>query len=187
MMPQPQPQQAQPQVKPSQASRVKQDFAQFVSKASTMINSPQTRQQTLAMLRGSDPARQIARGTVVILQQIDTLSRKSGIEILYTVKVVGAYVIVEQLYQLAAVAGFYKLEEAYRMLALSIAVQDYIKAETQAGRINAKQLAVQVQRDMRAMPPEQRKMLTKSMQASPQVAKRYNKEVREGKFANGGE
>lgn len=182
--------QAQPpqagQVKPSNAARIKQDFAQYISKASTIINSPQTRSATLETLKGPDPAKQIANTTVLVMQQIDSLSRKSGIEILDTIKVIGAHVIVEQLYQLANAAGLYKLPEEYRMFALSIAVQNYIKAESKTGRINLKQLSVQIQRDMRSMSPEQRKMISKSMQNIPQTAKKYNKDLRAGKFANGG-
>ena len=192
LIPQQQPQQTAPAAPGPQAKlnasspdKLKQDFAQYVSKATTMINSPQTRAQTLTMLKGSDPCKQVSQAAVIVMQQVDALSRRANIEVRDDIKFVATYVIIEQLAQMASAAGLYKLDKDYCLLAMSMAVQNYIKAEVAAHRVDAKQVAVQMQIAQREMPPEQKKAMADATRRMPEIAKRYQKDLRAGKFRGG--
>lgn len=169
-------------LKASNAQSVKEDFQQYVLQASRLINSPQTRAQVLGMLKGQDPVNKIAATTVMVMQRLDESLRKMGVEMQDAIKAIGAYAIVDQLTKLGEAAGLFKLDDDFQTLALSIATQNYINAEVKAGHINRQQLSVTIQADMRQMPQKMRDTVSKTMTRLPMIAKRYQKEVRDGRL-----
>lgn len=162
-----------PKTKPSQAD-YKGDYERYVSRATILIHSPETRESVLGLLGGKDPVQRVANATVMVMQRIDSASRTSGIEVQDTVKMFAAHEIVKLVIELGEAAGKFKLDESLVELALSVSVQDYIKAEITARRINPQQLKVKMDADIRKLPPEERKEIQKSLQRVQQTARKYS-------------
>lgn len=155
------------------------DVKQYMDKAAMILHDPKTRVTVLQTLKRPDPVKQIAAITVSIMQKLDEMLRQSGIELRDSLKAIGAFVIVADVATFGVEGGaFEKLDKDYVQLAFSIAIQDYVKAEAKAGRINPKALHVAMQADIRRMNPRQRKEIENSMRNLPQIARRYALEQR---------
>jgi len=162
-------------IQPSQAA-VKEDFDKYVARATTLIHSPETTGAVQRMLAGGkDPVSKVAAATVMIMQRLDAAARTSKIEVQDTVKVFGAAEIVNLVSELGEATGvFKKLGTELHELALSVAVQDYVKGEVKAGRIDPKKLQMQMNTDMQKAPPELRKEIEDAQIRIQQTAKKYN-------------
>ena len=160
-----------------QASKadVREDFDRYVARATALIHSPETTGAVQNMLGGPDPVSKIAAATVMVMQRLDSAARASNIEVQDTIKTFGAVEIVNMVIELGEAAGkFGKLDKDLSELALSVAVQDYVKGEIRAGRIDPKRLQVQMDADMRKLPPKQRKEIQASQVRLQQTARKYN-------------
>lgn len=153
---------------------VREDYKKYVAKGMTLMYSPQTRESILNLLKGDDPVQRVADAVVMIMQRIDTATRKANIEVKDSIKVLAAHEFVNQVVEYGNTAGIFKLNKELAELALSVTVQDYVKSETQAGRINPKNLQVAIQADMRKMPPKERKEALASSSRIQQTARKYN-------------
>jgi hypothetical protein len=161
-------------VQPSQAN-VKHDFDNYVAKATTLIHSPETTGAIQNMLTGADPVSKVAAATVMIMQRLDAAARAAGVEVQDTVKVYGAADIVNQVAELGEAAGkFGRLPPKLIELALSVAVQDYVKGEIAAGRIDGQKLQAQMQQDMAKIPQKERQEIQAAQVRILQTARQYN-------------
>ena len=163
-----------PTVQPSTAN-VKHDFDTYVSKATVLIHSPETTGAIQNMLTGRDPVSKVAAATVMIMQRLDSAARAAQVEVQDTVKVFGAVDIVNMVAELGEAAGkFPKFPQKLIELALSVSVQDYVKAEISAGRINGQKLQAQMQADMAKVPAKERQEIQAAQVRILQTAKQYN-------------
>lgn len=161
-------------IQPSQAN-VKHDFDAYVSRAMMLIHSPQTTKAVQDMLGGPDPVSRVAAATVMVMQRLDAASRASNIEVQDTVKVFGAVEIVNMVAELGEAAKkFRKLDQHLHELALAVAVQDYVKGEVKAGRINPQALQAKMQADLAQIPEKERKEIQDSQIRIQQTARKYN-------------
>lgn len=163
-------------IRPSNSDKdsVRADHDRYVTKAIKLIHSPETRESVLKMLKGPNPVQRTADVVVGVMQRIDAAARKEGIEIHDSVKVMGANEILNLVIELGEAAKLIDLSKDLKELALSTAVQDYVKAEISAKRINQKALLVAIQRDIRSMPPKERKEIQKAQLRIQQTARKYN-------------
>ena len=160
-----------------QASKadVKADFDRYVARATTLIHAPETTGAVQNMLAGPDPVSKIAAATVMIMQRLDAAARAQKIEVQDTIKTFAAVEIIGMIEELGVASGkFAKLSKELHELAVSVAVQDYVKGEVKAGRIDAKRLQVQMDADMRKLPAKQRKEIQDSQIRIQMTARKYN-------------
>lgn len=161
-----------PHVKPSSAEG-KADLERYINRAITLIHSPETRGAILNMLTNNDPVQRVADATVMVMQRIDAASRGAGIEVQDTIKMYGANEIVNLVVEFGNAAKKFNITPDLAELALSVAVQDYIKSEVQAGRINAQRLKAKMDIDIRNMPPKMQKEVKDSQMRVQQTARKY--------------
>jgi hypothetical protein len=159
-------------ITPSQ--NFKGDYDKYVAKATMLIHSQETTEAVLNMLSGQDPVQRVANATVMIMQRLDMASRQAGVEVQDTVKMFGAHEIVKMISELGEAANKLKLDDRHQELALSVAVQDYVKGEIAAHRIDPKRLQVQMEADMRKLPPKARQEIQQSQLRIQQTARQYN-------------
>lgn len=163
----------QPKIKAS-SSGDKEDLERYINRAILLIHSPETRQAVLAMLGGENPVQTVADATVMVMQRIDTASRQAGIEVQDTVKMYGAHEIVNLVVEFGNAARKFKLTPDLAELALSVSVQDYVKQEVQAGRINADRLKAKMAADIRKASPKVKKEIQASQTRIQQTARKYD-------------
>ena len=159
--------------KPSQDD-FKNEYTQYVTKATVLIHAPETRDSILNMIGGADPVQSIANASVMVMQRLDLAARNAGIELQDTVRIFGANQVVHMIAEVGDAAGKFKLPERLLELALSVATQDYVKGEIAAHRIDPKKLGIALQNDMRQLPPNQRKQIQLSQIRIKETAMKYN-------------
>ena len=163
-------------IKPSQ-SDPKHDFQQYTDKATVLIHAPETRDAVMNLLKPDNPVQCVANATVMIMQRLDSAARAAGIEVQDSIKCFGANSVVRLIVEVGEAGqrfGAFKFDEAHIELALSTAVQDYVKSEVQAGRIDPQRLKVAMDADIRKMPPRQRKEIQSAQIRIQQTARKYN-------------
>lgn len=164
-----------PPVKATGDNTIKRDFTQYVAKATKVIFSPQTREAIMTTLKGpGDPVQKTADITVMVMQRVDTMVREAGLEMQDSIRIFAGHEIVKSVAEFAEAAAAFKLNDDLVLLATSLAAQDYIKAETKAGRINAKTLEVQMQADLRKMPEKNRREIMEGAKKVQGIARKYN-------------
>jgi hypothetical protein len=162
-------------IQQSQAD-VREDHERYVARATTLIHAPETTAQIQQMLGGGDPVKKIVRASVMIMQRLDTAARQSNLEVHDTVKMFAANEIVGMVAELGeASKKFAKVSPRLLELALSATVQDYIKGEIKAGRINPQKLQTEMQANMRALPEDQRKEAEAAQLRIQQTAREYSR------------
>lgn len=138
-----------------------------------MLHSPQTRDAVLSVLKGKNPVQLVANAVVVVLQKIDNASRKAGIETQDMIKLLAAHEFVSQICEIAEAAKLFALSKDQQELALSVAVQDYVRNEISAGRIDPVRLMAQVEKGMRKLPQKQKAEVFQSINKIKQTASNY--------------
>ena len=161
-----------PQVRPSDADD-REDLKKYIERAIMLIHSDETRGAILSYLKGPDPVQKVADATVMVMQRIDDAARQSGIEVQDTIKMYGAHEILKLVVEFGEAAGYFKMGPDLQELALSVAVQDYIKHEVQSGKINAQRLQAKMQIDIRKMPPKMKAEIQASQARIQQTARKY--------------
>lgn len=158
---------------PQQAA-VLSDLKQYVDKGTMLIHSPETRDPVLKMLEGPDPVQKVADATVMIMQRLDAAGRSAGIEVQDAIKIIGAHQLVDQIVEVGEAARKFKLDQDLTHLALSVTIQDYIKIEVSAKRIDPRKLKVALAAEIRQLPPAKRKEVQQSQARIQQIARKYN-------------
>lgn len=152
----------------------KHDYDNYINKATMLVHSPDTSPAIQNLLTGPDPVQKVADATVMVMQRLDSAARQAGVEVQDSVKIFGANAIVRLIVELGEAAGKFKLDESLIELALSVSVQDYVKGEISAHRIDPQKLNVAMQADIRKLPPKQRKEIQLSQQRVMVTARKYN-------------
>lgn len=157
-------------MKPSLNSNLKIDYTQYLAKGMKILHSRETRDAIMPLLVGDNPVQLVANATIVILQKIDNAARAEGIEVQDTVKLLAAGEFVSQLCEIAEAAKLFALDKDHQQLALAVAVQDYVRAEISAGRIDPVRLMAQVEQGTRKLTPQQKNEMTQSINKLQQTA-----------------
>lgn len=161
-------------IKPS-GSNFKDEFAQYVARATALIHSEQGREAYINVLRGTDPVQKVANVTILVMQRVDSVARSKNIEIQDSVRVLAAKAIVDMVIELGEAAKcFPPMDDDMKEFALSVAVQDYVNAEIKAGRMHRQKVAIAIQKDIRQLPPKIRKEMQQSMARIQTTARKYN-------------
>jgi hypothetical protein len=153
------------------------DLQMYIAKGLELMSSQQTRESMLVVLKGIGPGKpveKLANALVVLLQKLDASARKTGVEVLDSVKVIGAHELIQDLAKTAAAANIFTLDDDHIELAYSVAVQDYVKAEVKAGRINPGKLMAQMQSSVRKMPPKEKQEMAMALKRIQATAAKYN-------------
>ena len=150
------------------------DLQMYIAKGLELISSPQTRQSVLVMLKNGRPVEALAATLVVIMQRLDAAARKKGIETEDVVKIFGAHELAVELAKVGQAARIMNLDEDHVELALSVAVQDYIKGEVAAGRINPGKLQEKLRTGMAQLSPEKRQEAKAAIEKLQLTAKKYS-------------
>ena len=173
------PQQQQPSISPSQEPMGK-DYQMFVAKGLDLISSPQTRDSIVTMLKAGDPVTALANALVVILQKLDIAARAKGLEVADIVKLYGSHELISELSNVGKAAGIFNLDSNHIELAFSVAVQNYIKGEIAAGRIDPQKLQAQSQASAKKLDPKQRASMQEAVQRIQATAKSYSAQQQQG-------
>lgn len=153
----------------------KEDYEDWVSIAMDILHSKQTRGDVHTMIKAGaeDPVRTTANILLLILHKLDNTTRSAGQEVDDAIKLLALSEMVNQVAEIAEALGAFTIDEDHQSLALSIAVQDYVKGEVSAGRINPVKLQAQIATSVGKMPPEERMAMEKSIQKIAQLSKAY--------------
>lgn len=153
------------------------DTKKFVIKGTKLINSPQSRDQIIASLKTGNPLESVANTTVSIVQRLDEASRQAGDEVNDLVRIQGAHELLNQIADIGVASGaFNKLSQEQITTSFSVAVQNYIKTEIQAGRIDPKALEAEVTKNIKNMPPDEQQVLQNQISTINQTAIESNPE-----------
>ena len=152
----------------------KADKNQYVAKALAMIHDPAVCNNIIGMLAGSNPVQQVAAATVMVMERIDAASRSAGTEVQDTVKMYAVNDIIKAVADLGEAAGKFRLNSDLLLLTLTVCVQNYVKAEVKAGRIDPQKLQAKVQSDMKLLPQKDQIEARNSQMKIAQIARVYN-------------
>ena len=169
---QPMPQQQQG-IAPSQQP-MPDDYALFVSRGLEMISAEQTKDGILTMLRAKDPVQSLADTLIVIIHKLDDAARQKGVEVQDSIKILGAHELINELAKVAKAANIFDLDKDHIELAFSVAVQDYVREEVQAGRINPGKLQAQMQSGVNKMGTKEREEMQAAQERIQKTARGYN-------------
>lgn len=153
--------------------KIQEQLEKFVVKGTRLLHDPKTRPQILQMLQSKEPIEATADATIMIVQRLDNMSRKAGIEIEDTVRALGGSALLDQVVEIGETAGIFKMTPEQKQLALSYGVQQYMNGEIQAGRVDPQKLAGDLTQAVKQMPPEMVQQmdaqLNKAAGAAPQT------------------
>ena len=121
-----------------------------------MLHAPQTRDKIIDAMMQPHPVDGVKNGVVSLMQRTDEAMRKEGVQISGQAKVDSAVELVGEVSELSNAIGA-KLDDKEIRLALSLALQDYVKPEIEAGRIDPQEAKAGIAQAMQNMSPEQRK------------------------------
>ena len=121
-----------------------------------MLHAPQTRDKIIDAMMQPHPVDGVKNGVVSLMQRTDEAMRKEGVQISGQAKVDSAVKLVSEVSELSNAIGA-KLDDKEIRLALSLALQDYVKPEIEAGRIDPQEAKAGISQAMQNMSPEQRK------------------------------
>jgi hypothetical protein len=122
-----------------------------------MLNSPQTRDKIINSMMQPHPVDGVKNGVLAVMQRTDEAMRKEGVQIFGQAKLDSAVELVGEVSEISEAIGA-KLDDKDIRLALSLAIQDYMKPEIEAGRIDAQEAKAGIATAMQNMSPEERKI-----------------------------
>jgi len=168
-------------LRPSQAS-LKDDYEQWIVTAMEMVHGQETRDQFMTLLKtpsagqmnGKGQVESLAGAVVLVIQKIDNASRGQQVEVEDSIKVLGASEISKQIYEVGEAAGLLNLDEDHQELALSFAVQNYVRGEVEAKRIDPAKLKAHFDKGLRALPPEEKEKAAASMARVSATGRKYS-------------
>lgn len=128
---------------------------QLVTRGIELLHAPQTRDDIVAALKNSpNPVEGIANQAKAIIQKVDSISRKEGIELDLQAEMFGGKDLVAEIAEIAEAATGIVIDEDDRQLAFSVSVQNYLKEEIAAGRVDPEELKAGAQQALSQMPKE---------------------------------
>lgn len=162
------------QIQPSTGG-LKEDMQQWMAKAMQIVHSKDTRGKIMMMLQSSakDPVQAVANVTTSVMQQVDMITRRAGIEVDDGVKFAGAHELIGQVEEIARMGRLFSLDQRHQELALSVAVQDYVKGEIAAKRIDPYKLQAKIKAGVQAMSPKDKIVMEQSVKRLADTSKSY--------------
>lgn len=140
----------------AEPGKVQADAHRIVTRGMEILHSPQTKDAILQSMRVSnDPVQAMADKGKEIMQRVDTAARQEGTEINVMAKINGGRELVNEIADLAESAGAPPVSEEDRELAWSVSMQDYMKDEIAAGRLDPKEVEQGVMESMKSLDKEQ--------------------------------
>lgn len=165
----PPPQEQGPEAQNADPAKVQADAHKLVTRGLELLHSKQTRDKIIQSLKDStDPVQGVADQAKAIIQRADSMTRTDGIEISPISKITGGKDLVDEIAELAEAAGLGPMDEDDRELSHSVSMQDYIKEEIAAGRIDPAELQAGVAESMGGLDKE-------GMEAANQQMLKLNK------------
>ncbi|MEA1992214.1 MAG: hypothetical protein U9N58_08485 [Thermodesulfobacteriota bacterium] len=153
---------------------MEEDLDKFITKGTMLIHSPETRNQILSLLQGRNPVESVASALVITVKKLDEVSRREGLEVNDSVKLKGSEELISQIIEVGKAADTLKdFDDDKKELAYSLGVQEYIKGEIQAGRINKQALAEEIKTAMEELPEESRKELDTQLKRINKTSELY--------------
>ena len=139
----------------------------YLEKGLLIIHGEETRDEIITLLKakGSPPER-LGRAALVVLTKMDSVAPA---DIFDQVRITALIRFIVELADIAEAAKIFKADEDDMGLALSYTIQEYIKMEIGAGRIDQKELQASVSRGLAKMSPAERADMD---QATTRLAKR---------------
>ena len=157
---------------------VKVETQRYAQKALVILHTPGIRDSLVNMLNPKDPVNTVAAVVVLVAQRIDTAARQSGMEVPDVAKACAAMGIVKEVAHMGAVAKrIPQLSNDQINLALSVTVQNYIKVEVAAGRINAQQMQMALKTLAQKLPPKTSAPVKKGIEQVQQTGKQYSAQI----------
>ena len=157
------------------SQKVEGDINQFISKGMKLLHSEQTRDGVLKVLQSQPNKLQAVSDAIVpIVQKIDSSARTAGGEIHDMIKLQGTAELAQQVIEIGEASGAVdKFTPEETQTALAITVQDYLKGEISAGRIDPNILQQEMNKGLGQLPPKDQEQINQSMQTIDQTAESY--------------
>jgi len=141
-------------LEPGDPKKVEEDKHKLVVRAMEIMNSPKTRDIISDNLRKSQQqVKTVAETAQHIVHKIDTAAAKKNIDIDFQAKIEGGIEIIQEISEIAEAVGK-PLQEDDKELAYSLAIQDYLKEEIRAGRIDKDELEKYAKDGLQNLDPE---------------------------------
>ena len=161
-------------IDPQTLRKIKVDHEKYVVKGMELIHSEATRDSIIELLKSGDPVGALVKTLVMILHKVDEAARTAGIEVEDSAKLLGAGELLGQLYEIGKAAGIMKLEPDEIHLALAGSIQNYVKDEVAAGRIDPKKLAATMKNNLSQLPAKDKAASLLAMKKIEQTGKNYS-------------
>lgn len=145
---------------------MKKEHDIYLAEGRKIING-KDRDRITQMLQGKNKVKLVAKVIVWVMQKLDNVARKEGIEVDDGVKATVAQTLFEEIIEVWRI----EMTDDQKELCFSVIVQDYVKGEVAAGRIDPDKLKAQTERAVREMPPEQQQKVKESLARIQQTAK----------------
>jgi len=158
---------------PRQQAAIESQHEQYLAKGMEMIHSPQTRDSILELLRASDPVDALSKTLVMVLHKVDEAARSANLEVEDAAKLMGASELLTQLYEIGEAAKIMKLMPDEIHLALAAGIQNYVKDEVVAGRINPQKLAETMKKNLSLLSPKEKADSLLALKKIEQTGKEY--------------
>lgn len=156
-------------ISPSAITNAKEDLSRYVSRGMQVLHSRETRDAIFRMLSAKDPVRSVANVVLMVVQKVDDASRKAGLEVQDVIKLLAAMEFIRQIVEIAEVGKVFKLDQRGQNFALVAAVQEYLRGEIQAGRIDPASLKTKLADAIESATPQQKEVLQRSLGGAPPV------------------
>ena len=154
-----------------------QDYKQWRTKAMMIVHGRKTRDDILNLLRIKDPVSATAELTVQIVEKMDAAMRKEGVEVDDAVKLFGAKEVIRQLAEVAESAKVFEMSDDLQDLTLAVAVQEYIKREIKAGRVDPRKIRSESLANIKKMPPKLRREMDEGYRKVQGTAAKYRRMI----------
>lgn len=137
----------------------------LVAKAKIILHQQGTFDQVIKLLelKGSRPEQLVAHVCVMLIQLLDATARKEKVEIDDRAHVYGAYGLCAEIGDLAKEQHIFTLSGLQLGLAIGLTIQDYLKGEIAAGRIDKDALAADFYKAIRMMPHKEQMSIHQQM------------------------
>lgn len=149
---------------------LQRDKEQIVDKGTILLHSPETRDQVMQMISSGDPVDGVAKASVMTIQRLDEVARKAGKETSDTAKLAASIELMEQIIEIGETAKVFKFSDEQRKYAMALGIQNYMKAEIQAGRIDPQELAKGMNSEIEALPEDQKGKIDTEMKGMNKLA-----------------
>ena len=140
------------------ADQARLEGRKLVARATVTIHQPNVYRELTAMLKTPNVRIEqlVANATVHLVQVIDSAARQTGEEIDDRAHIAGAIGICAEVYDIAKEQSLFTMTDKQLQLSVSIAIEQYLKEEIAAGRIDKDKLKASFDQGVSEMTPAQK-------------------------------